>query len=135
MIPHWHWTLHRNHCIDFFLSGENGLAHIPLRNPFDITDSWERRYHDEVGKEQSEVHQAMLDQTKFIRQFSLVAVYKVEDIPLVRGQGPRPEGRPTRDDLLKTPRMQELWRFMHENAFVTDLYCEYYSDEELWWLG
>ena len=137
VVKHWHWHLHWPLIQDFFCNTSPGesRAHIPLRNPLDITDSWERRYGDATDKTQVHVNEMIAQQAAYVVDFeNMVTVYRIEDVPLLLGQGPRPDGWPPREDLLKLPRMQELWLFMNQNTFVSDFYREYYSDSELWWM-
>jgi hypothetical protein len=121
---------------EFFNAGLPNIAHIPLRNPFNIADSWQRRYPNcGIDKEQSIVNDALFRQAIMIREHpAMVSVHKIEDLPVLRGVGPNPEAWPEPEELLKLTRMVELRKFMHDNAFVTDFYREYYTDEELWWL-
>ena len=134
-VRHWHWTLHPILIEQFIASGLPNIAHIPLRNPFDITDSWERRYKDAPDKSQEIVNQALLRQAEAItKNPAMVSVHKIEDLPLLRGKGPRPQDWPDQETLLLLPRFRLLRHFFSRNDFVRDFYREYYSDQELQWL-
>jgi hypothetical protein len=133
-IGHWHFTLHPLYCERFF-ELDCGLAYIPVRNPYNVIDSWNRRYGKAVDKQTDnciapaiELMVRCIDENP-----DRVSVFKMENLPVIRGVGPRPEGW-DKAKTLKSRRMCDFRDWLHATPSVEAFYRQMYTADELWWL-
>jgi hypothetical protein len=135
---HWHFNFHPHYISKYFLyadSFEDGrMAYIPVRNPYDVIDRWERRYGDAVDKQIENISQAIGLMVNVVDNHSEhIEIFKMEDMPVIRGMGPNPEGwDKTRTE--QSRRLKDLKHWIHRVPEVEAFYRTYYTAEELWWL-
>lgn len=138
LIGHWHFNFHADEIAKFFLlatsKDDRRRAYIPVRNPYDVCDSWERRYRDAPDKGFEDIRNAIRLMVEVIdRHPEHIEIFKMEDLPVIRGYGPMPEGW-DRDRTRDTPRFLGLRRWIQRTLEVEAFYRTYYNAEELWWL-
>lgn len=135
-----HFNFHPHYVSKFFMYADSladgRMAYIPVRNPYDLIDSWERRYFN--GGEDKQVHSnigpAIHLMVNCVDNHSKhIEIFKMEDLPVIRGIGPKPEGW-DKEATLKSRRMQDLKKWIHKTPEVEAFYNTYYTAEELWWL-
>ena len=132
-IKHWHFSLHPKYCERYFELGGARMAYIPLRNPYDVADSWERRYFNaSVDKSPQAMIQALGMMVECVEKYpDNIEIFKMEDLPVLRGIGPNPENW---DRMVETERSRDLRRWVLQTTEVEAFYRTYYTAEELWWL-
>jgi len=136
-VGHWHFTHHPKYIEKYFelaeTEGVKRRAYIPVRNLYDIADSWQRRYSSEsVGKNASDMIVGLAMMIDCIDRYpDYIEVFKIEELPVLRGVGPNPEGW---DKTAMTARMKELRQWVLQTEVVEAFYRTYYTAEELWWL-
>ena len=137
-IGHWHFNFHPHYVSKFFMYADTlqdgRMAYIPVRNPYDVIDSWERRYGDSPDKQLDFIAQAIALMVNVVDNHAdHIEIFKMEDLPVIRGIGPAPEGW----DKAKTidgQRMRDLKDWLRKVPEVEAFYRTYYTAEELWWL-
>lgn len=133
-VGHWHFSMHPKYIDEFFSIGGAKRAYIPVRNPFNVCDSWERRYGRAPDKTAETMVQAIGFMVDCVNNFpDNVEIFKMEDLPVLRGIGPRPEGW-CRDEIVGFPRLVNLKRWILQSPAVEAFYRTYYNGKELWWL-
>jgi len=139
-VGHWHFNFHPHYVGKFFMYADSladgRMAYIPVRNPYDVIDSWERRYFN--GGEDKQVKTNIgpaisLMVTCVDNHADHIEIFKMEDLPVIRGVGPNPEGW-DKAETLKSRRLQDLKKWIHDQSAVEAFYRTYYTAEELWWL-
>lgn len=133
-IGHWHFSLHPKYIVEFFELDGDRLAYVPLRNPYDLCDSWQRRYHDSPDKTYKDMQQAIALMIDCVDRYSkYIELFKIEELPVLRGRGPQPEGWDSKS-MVGHPRLEGLKRWILQAPEVVGFYRAYYTAEELWWL-
>lgn len=138
-IGHWHFNFHPHYVGKFFLYAEDlddeRMAYIPVRNPYDVMDSWNRRYGEAVDKQvDNNIAQAIGLMVNVVDNHSeYIEIFKMEELPVIRGQGPAPEGW-DKSKTLKSKRLVDLKHWILRTPAVEAFYRTYYTAEELWWL-
>lgn len=138
-IGHWHFNFHPHYISKFFLYAEDKqdgrMAYIPVRNPYDVIDSWERRYGPALDKQVgNNIGPAIGLMVKCVDNHSeYIEIFKMEELPVLRGIGPAPEGW-DKTTTVQSQRLKDLKKFIHEAEAVEAFYRTYYTAEELWWL-
>lgn len=132
----WHFDYHPHYITKFLMYAKHDptrRAYVPVRNPLDVADSWERRYKDDGAHNGWNMCNAvgqMVD--AYLNYPEHIELFKMEALPVLRGHGPVPEDwqRLSPDH----PRIAELRSFMARVPEVEDFYRGMYTPEELWWL-
>ena len=138
-VPHhWHFNFHPHHVMKFFLYAEDlqdgRMAHIPIRNPFNVCDSWERRYGPAPDKQFDFIWQAITLMVRVVNDYPQhLKTYKMEELPVIRGFGPKPEGW-SKEQTLESQRFKDVRSHILQMPEVEGFYRKYYNAEELWWL-
>lgn len=135
---HWHFNFHPHYISKFFLyaddTGDGRKAYIPIRNPFDVADSWERRYGDATDKSGVDMCQALHMMVRCIVAHSQhIETFRIEELPVLRGAIERPSNW-DRQVVAQGARVGYLRRWVRSNAEVESFYRGYYTDVDLWWL-
>lgn len=138
LIGHWHFNFHPHWISKFFLYADSKedrrRAYIPVRNPYDVCDSWQRRYGNAPDKGFEDMRAAIGLMVNVVDNHAEhIEIFKMEDLPVIRGFGPMPEGW-SKGRTLTTDRLQGLKRYINTVAEVEAFYRTYYTAEELWWL-
>ena len=133
LIQYWHWNTHPKYIKTFFARNDERYAYVPIRNPFDISDSWNRRYFNNAGdKTQAALNDLLHHQIDQLARYGdVIETFKIEDINIVENRGP---GRQQSiEEFAKSKRAAELREWMRQPR-VDAFYRKYYTDDELWWL-
>ena len=133
MLGHWHFNFHPKY-IELFaelaeIEGDRQM-HIPVRNPADLCDSWQRRYGDAPDKTATDMISALGLMFGWMTH-PCARVWKIEELPRLRGHGPNPEGW---DRQNSSDRLNEVRGWILREPSVANVYRELYTPEELWWL-
>jgi hypothetical protein len=134
----WHFTHHPHQVSKFLMLARNDpgsrRAYVPVRNPIDVADSWERRYRGNDahnGFNMTNGIAQMVDH--YLRSPECIELFKMEELPRLRGHGPQPH------DWEKIgaehERVRSIRDFFRKVPEVESFYRELYTPEELWWLG
>ena len=137
MIQYWHWDVHPQYIERFLANGQPGRkGYVPLRNPFDISDSWRRRYFNNgPDKSQAVINELLELQIDRLKQYpKILKAFKVETIDMRENIGPKPEKDISTEEFRKSDRIMELREWIMVNPHVEEFYRKYYTDAELWWL-
>ena len=113
-----------------------GQAHIPIRDPFAITISWQARYGEDgvdavegMDKPQSELHRQLQMQLDYIKNYKKCKLWRVEDLPKTEGAGPKHWARSNRNraKAMGLPRVRDLKLWMNADPDRIAFYEEFYS--------
>lgn len=131
-VKHYHFNLHPVD-IATFLQRRGVTGYVPLRNPFDIADSWRRRYPTDRSQSPALLNEALIMMIEYVDKYSdNIELVKMEDLPVLAGVGPEDDVVP--EEFQQSARCRELRQFLLTNERVEDFYRVYYDDDELWWL-
>jgi hypothetical protein len=137
-VQSWHFTHHPHYCTQFLqyaeAKPETRRAYIPVRNPIDICDSWERRYNTEAG-DKTAWHMTVgfgMMIALSLNYGDYIELFKMEELPRLRGHGPNPEGWEKIGP--EHPRVAEVRSWILSIPKVESFYRGMYTAEELWWL-
>ena len=133
-VPYWHFTLSPVD-IATFLQRRGVTGFVPIRNPFDIADSWRRRYPSDASKSQAILNEALEIQIQFIDRYAdNIELVKIEDLPVLAGVGPVIQDDIIPEHFQQSARIRDLRQWLLTNDAAGEFYRVYYSDDELWWL-
>jgi len=125
---YWHWNLN-----DADINRYEGLAHIPVRDPFDISISWMARYPTEPEKNQKGLLTTLDKMIAYTHQRPRTQFHVIEELPLNVGKGPEhwAKLKKNRKKALKLDQVIELRRWMGGKM----AFYERFYPKGFWWYG
>jgi hypothetical protein len=88
-VGHWHFSMHPKYIFEFVELGGDRMLYVPVRNPHDVADSWERRYGSATDKTAEVMCNAISVMVYVCECYAgNVEIFKMEDLPNIRGRGP-----------------------------------------------
>jgi len=110
-----------------------GMAHIPIRDPFDVSVSWQARYPTDQSHAPGEELRRWELLMAYVKHRPHTVFHKIEDLAIKVGEGPKHWARDKkrRKDALELDRIILLRKWIQQ-AEPSEFFGRFYRD--FWWV-